>query len=34
MGEWKEAREPTLLIWWEQVVELGEEDQEEGPFLG
>ena len=29
-----EVREPTLPIWWEQVMELGEKDRDEGPFLG
>ena len=33
-GGQKEAREPTLNIWWEQVMELDEEDGDEGPFLG
>ena len=33
-GTKKETREPTLTIWWEQVMELGEKDGDEGPFLG
>ena len=27
-------RETALPIWWEQVMELGEKDGDEGPFLG
>ena len=33
-GTKKEAREPTLPIWWEQAMGMGEKDGDESPFLG